>query len=196
MTRDKIFMAASVLLTREGVAGLSIRKIAKEAGLSPMGLYRHFADKEALINALMAHGFVAWEARVAKIDHDDPVGWLAAFMEAFLTFSLEEPHLFDAAFFLKASQARQFPDDFAARRSPSLSMAMARIDEAKAMGGLGGGAALNIALTMWAIGQGLISLYRAGRFAGEAQFATLYRQTVRDYLASLNSPGLRIGDGL
>jgi AcrR family transcriptional regulator len=187
MTRDKIFMAASKLLSQEGIAGLSIRKIAKAAGLSPMGLYRHFADKDALINALMAQGFVAWEARVARIDSPDPVQWLHDFIEAFLTFSLEEPHLFDAAFLLPATEARQFPDDFAAQRSPSVALAMTRIDQAKAMGKLGGGTALNIALTMWALGQGLVSLYRAGRFSDEAHFKEMYRQTVRDYLTSLET---------
>jgi len=150
-----------------------------------MGLYRHFADKEALVNALMADGFVAWEARVARIDSADPLRWLDAFMEAFLSFSIDEPHLFDTAFFLPATQARQFPEDFAARRSPTVSAAMTKIDEAKALGRLGGGPTLNIALTMWALGQGLVSLYRAGRFSDEAQFHSLYRQTVRDYLASL-----------
>ncbi len=185
MTREKIFNAASRLLAQEGVAGLSIRKIAKEAGLSPMGLYRHFADKEALINALMADGFVAWDARVARIDSADPMEWLEAFMEAFLAFSTDAPHLFDAAFFLPASQARQFPDDFAARRSPSVSLAMTKIDQAIALGQIGG-TALNIALTMWALAQGLVSLHRAGRFSGETQFRDLYRQTVRDYLASLS----------
>ena len=181
MTREKIFAAASKLLAQEGVAGLSIRKIAKEAGLSPMGLYRHFADKEALINALMADGFLAWEARVAGIVSPDPLRWL----EAFLAFSLDEPHLFDAAFFLPASKARQFPDDFAARRSPTVSLAMTKIDEAREKGQLAGPAALDIALTLWALGQGLGSLDRAGRFSDEAQFKDLYRRTVRGYLASL-----------
>ena len=185
MTREKIFAAASKLLAQEGVAGLSIRKIAKEAGLSPMGLYRHFADKEALINALMADGFLAWEARVAGIVSPDPLRWLEAFLEAFLAFSLDEPHLFDAAFFLPASKARQFPDDFAARRSPTVSLAMTKIDEARERGQLAGPAALDIALTLWALGQGLVSLYRAGRFSDEAQFKDLYRRTVRGYLASL-----------
>lgn len=185
MTRDRIFEAASRILAQEGVAGLSIRKIARESGLSAMGLYRHFADKDALLNALMAHGFAAWDARVARIDSPDPVLWLDAFIDAFLVFSLEDPHLFDAAFLLPASQARQFPDDFAAQRSPTLSQAMARIEQAKAEGRMGGGAALTIALTLWSMGQGLVSLHRAGRFTDEAQFKELYRRTVRDYLALL-----------
>ncbi len=188
MTRERIFNAASNLLAEEGVSALSIRKIAKNAGLSPMAVYRHFADKDALINALMEHGFKAWEDRVAKIDATEPIQWLEVFIDAFLVFSVEEPHLFDAAFFLPASKARQFPDDFAAQRSPTISLAVDKIEQAKIQGKLGGGAPLNIALTLWALGQGLISLHRAQRFSNEAQFKHLYRQTAHNYLASLQAP--------
>ncbi len=188
MTRDRIFQAASDILARDGLAGLSMRKIAGEAGLSPMALYRHFADKDALINALMDHGFAAWDARVRAVEADDPLQWLDRMLDAFLAFSLDEPHLFDAAFFLPASKARQYPGDFAAGRSPSVSLIAARIAQAQADGMLGGGAALDIVLTLSALGQGLVSLHRARRFADEAQFRTLYYRTLRQYLALLR-PG-------
>jgi len=150
-----------------------------------MAIYRHFADKDALLNALMEHGFSAWEARVAAIETDDPMEWLKDLLEAFLAFGLEAPHQFDAAFFLPASEARQFPDDFAARRSPTLSLAMTKVEQAITDRRLATGTALNIALTLWALGQGLVSLYRARRFSDEAQFKTLYRQAIHAYLASL-----------
>jgi AcrR family transcriptional regulator len=185
MTRERIFIAASQLLAAEGVSALSIRKIAKGAGLSPMAVYRHFADKDALVNALMEHGFSAWEERVTRIGCIDPVQWLEVFIGEFLDFSLDEPHLFDAAFFLPASKARQFPDDFAAQRSPTISLAIAKIEQAKAQGKLYGGTPLSIALTLWALGQGLISLHRAQRFSHESQFKHLYSQTTREYLESL-----------
>lgn len=185
MTRERIFNAASDLLAQEGISSLSIRKIAKDAGLSPMAVYRHFADKDALINALMDHGFNAWATRVAKLDNPDPVLWLEDFVDEFLRFSVEEPHLFDAAFFLPASKARQFPDDFAGQRSPTISLAMSKIEQAKAERKLGGSTSINIALTLWSLGQGLVSLHRAQRFSDEDQFKSLYRQVVRDYLASL-----------
>jgi len=188
MTRDKIFQAASDILARDGLQGLSMRRIAAQAGLSPMALYRHFADKDALINALMDHGFAAWDTRVRTIAAADPLAWLDRLLDAFLAFALEEPHLFDAAFFLPASRARQFPDDFAAQRSPSITLIVAQIAQAKADGLMGGGTAQDIALTLWALGQGLVSLYRAQRFADEAQFRILYHRTLRQYLATLVTP--------
>lgn len=150
-----------------------------------MAVYRHFADKEALINALMEHGFSAWEDRVNRIERADPLSWLEVFVDEFLTFSIEQPHLFDAAFFLPASKARQFPDDFAAQRSPTISLAVARIEQAQAQGFLGGGTPLIIALTLWGLGQGLISLHRAQRFSDDTQFKHLYDQTFRNYFESL-----------
>lgn len=59
MSKDRIFMAAKSVLEQEGVSGLSIRKVARRAGVSPMAMYNHFADKNALLNALMEDGFAA-----------------------------------------------------------------------------------------------------------------------------------------
>lgn len=179
MTRDKILEAAKEVLRTEGVAGLTIRKIADRAGMSAMGLYRHFADKEALLNALMEDGLARWEEIARAIRAPDAMTWLDRIMEAFLDFALKEPHRFDAAFFLPAPEARRYPDDFAARRSPVVAMMMARIDEAKAQGRLGPVPTVEIALTLAALAQGFVSMQRAERFAGERQFKMLYRTAVR-----------------
>lgn len=119
MSKDKIFAAAKFVLDREGLPGLTIRKVAQHARLSPMALYRHFADKDALLNSLMEDGLAAWEERVRSIRAADPIEWLEALGAEFLDFALKEPHRFDAAFFLPAPKARQYPDDFAAGRSRS-----------------------------------------------------------------------------
>ena len=184
MTRDRIFDAAKSILQQEGLSGLTMRKVATQSNLSPMAIYRHFADKDALINALMADGFAAWEARVRAIDAADPIDWLTALCEAFLDFALTDPHRFDAAFFLPASQARQYPDDFAAGRSPAVALAMARIDQARAMGRLDGTASVDIVLSLSATAQGLVSMHRARRFAGDAQFSTLFRAITARALAA------------
>src|SRR5579862_5916994 len=165
MSRDKIFAAAKTVLDREGLPGLTIRKVAQHAKLSPMALYRHFADKDALLNSLMEDGLAAWKERALSIRASDPIEWLAALGEEFLDFALKEPHRFDAAFFLPASQARQYPDDFAAGRSPVVAMALARIDLAKSGGRLGETPGLEIALAFSALLQGLVSMYRANRFS-------------------------------
>jgi AcrR family transcriptional regulator len=182
MSRDRIFAAAKAVLDRDGLPGLTVRKVAEHAGLSPMAMYRHFADKDALLNALMDDGLAAWEKIARSIRAADPMEWLSALGEAFLDFALTEPHRFDAAFFLPAPRARQYPDDFVAGRSPVVAMALARIDQAKADGRWGDEPALEVALAFSALAQGLVSMYRANRFSSEKQFKTLYRAQIRHCL--------------
>ena len=187
MTRDRIFSAAKTVLDREGLPGLTVRRVAHEAKLSPMALYRHFADKDALLNALMEDGLAAWERIVRSIRAADPLEWLESLGEAFLDFALKEPHRFDAAFFLPAPDARQYPDDFVAGRSPVVAMALVRIDEAKTRGRLGEKAALEVALALSALAQGLVSMYRGNRFSSEKQFRALYRTQIHQCLEGFSN---------
>jgi AcrR family transcriptional regulator len=182
MSKDRILAAAKSVLDRDGLPGLTVRKVTDEAGLSPMAMYRHFADKDALLNALMDDGLLAWEGLARSIRVSDPIEWLLALGEAFLDFALKEPHRFDAAFFLPAPRARQYPDDFVAGRSPVMAMALVRIDEARTRGDLGAAPAIDVALAFSALVQGLVSMYRANRFSDERQFRQLYRTQVRHCL--------------
>lgn len=184
MSRDRIFSAAKSVLEREGIPGLSVRKVARRAGVSPMAMYNHFADKDALLNALMEDGFATWEGIVRAIRARDPMDWLEQLMDEFLDFALAQPHRFDAAFLLPATRARQYPDDFVAGRSPVVAMMMVRIDQAKAEGRLGNEPALEVALALSAMAQGFVSLHRAGRFSSEKQLRSLYRKAVRHCLES------------
>jgi AcrR family transcriptional regulator len=184
MSRDRIFNAAKTVLEKEGVSGLSIRSVADAAGMSPMAMYRHFKDRDALVNELMRDGFVAWEEIARSVHDPDPLRWIGKGFEAFLAFALEEPHRFDAAFLLPATGARRYPDDFAAGRSPVMAMFIARIEEAKAKGHFGGTSSLEIALALTALAQGMISMYRASRFSGEEQFKALYRRVMHNTLAA------------
>ena len=109
MSKDRIFDAARAILDHEGIEGLSVRKVAARAGVSTMAMYRHFADKDALLNALMDDGLAAWEKVVRAVRAEDPMEWLEAVIEAFLKFALTQPHRFDAAFFLPAPEARRYP---------------------------------------------------------------------------------------
>lgn len=180
-TRDRIFLAARTTFERDGLEGLSMRTVAKDAGLSTMAIYRHFPTKDSLLDALMLDGFDAWEARVAGLEEADPLVWLERLLEAFLAFAVEDPHRFDAAFLLKASGAKQFPNDFEGS-SRVISRITARIDEARARGRLRDTPSLDIAMTLSALAQGLVSMDRAGRFGSPEQFRDIYRMAVANGL--------------
>jgi AcrR family transcriptional regulator len=187
MTRERIFSAAKAVLEREGVTGLTIRKVATRAKLSPMALYRHFADKDALLNALVEEGLDAWEKMVGALRAEDPIDWIYELQETFLDFALTQPHLFDAAFFLPAPNARQYPDDFVAGRSPVIAMLMVRLDQARIDGRLSDKPSLEIALELSALAQGMISMQRANRFSSEKHFKTLFRTALRHCIESFST---------
>lgn len=69
-------------------------------------------------------------------------------------------------------------------RSPVVAMMMVRIDQAKAEGRLANRPALEVALALAAMGQGFISMHRAGRFSSAKQLKTLYGVAVRHCLDS------------
>lgn len=55
--RNSLIEAATRILDDEGIKALSLRAVARRAGVSQAAPYRHFADKEALLAAVAAEGF-------------------------------------------------------------------------------------------------------------------------------------------
>ena len=180
-TADRILDAARASFGAGGVEAVTVRGVAADVGITPMAIYRHFAGKEALVDALVLEGLDRWAERLASVDVIDPLEWLLAAGDEFLAFALEEPRRFEAAFLIPSSGARRFPDDFARGRSPAGRLWIARLDELRVSGRLASDVTpLDAGLTFWALGQGLVTLYRAGRFAGGAdEFSDFYRRAVR-----------------
>jgi Tetracyclin repressor-like, C-terminal domain len=105
-------------------------------------------------------------------------------LDTFLEFALCESRRYEAAFLLPARRARKYPDDFSAGRSPVLNMVHARIEEARARGLVNGTPAVDIGLHLSALGHGLISMHRAGRFVNEKEFRATWRRAMDHALGS------------
>ncbi len=92
--RNALIQAGLTILATEGMHGLSLRAVARRAGVSQTAPYRHFANKEALLAAIAQEGFVrlATATRTA-IAHfpDDPAAQLAAAHAAYVQFALDNP---------------------------------------------------------------------------------------------------------
>lgn len=184
-TREKILAAARKAFERRGLEGLSLRDIAAKVGITPMAIYRHFAGKEALVDALVLDALAEWSAIVADLPQGEGLAQLERMSEAFLEFALEKPRRFEAAFLLHSRKARRYPDDFVAGLSPAGNVQLRIIERAMAAGVLEAASPIEVMLTSSALSQGLVTLYRAGRVAGgEAAFRALYRSSMRRALQS------------
>ncbi len=184
-TRDQIFAAARAAFDRDGQNGLSLRHIAREVGITPMAIYRHYKDKQALIDALVLDGLAEWSARAEALPRDDPARWFELMGEAYLDFALEKPRRFEAAFLTHTKVARRYPDDFLAGRSPAGVMYLKFFDQLRAAGKLADAEPIEIMITIAGLSQGLITLYRAGRIAGgEAEFRALFMRAMKRCIQS------------
>ena len=91
--------AAMELLEEGGETALSLRAVARRAGVSPAAPYRHYADREALVSAVAAVGYRELAERLAAA-HPSPSTpeQLASVAIAYVQFALERPALFRIMF--------------------------------------------------------------------------------------------------
>jgi AcrR family transcriptional regulator len=163
-TTEKILAAAGKLLGREGAEAVTMRRVAKAVGITPMALYRHFADREGLLNALADAGFEDLAARVARAHTaGEPEAQLTRNLDVFLDFGLRKPRLFELMFLKRREGARQFPGDFRNGRSPTAKFSAAALEQGMKQGIFRRDDVWEITFETGALLQGLVMLYVGGR---------------------------------
>lgn len=103
----------------KGLGELSLRAIAKEAGVSAPALYRHFKDKEALLAAAAEHGF---QELLAWLEFAAPPALpvrqrLKRFCQAYLRFMLSYPLYFQLMFGPDIQTRQNYPGLISAQES-------------------------------------------------------------------------------
>lgn len=86
--RAEAVQAAFELATADGAAALSLRAVADRVGVAHRSLYNHFADREALVDAVAEQGFV----RLAEAL--EPAATPADYVRAYVGFALAKPLLY------------------------------------------------------------------------------------------------------
>jgi len=98
--RAALLAAAEQIVNRDGVAGLTLRGVAREVGASHAAPKNHFDDLTGLVSELAAVGFnrFADAMQNAAARHEDPQHRLNAIGRAYVEFALAEPGLFQLMF--------------------------------------------------------------------------------------------------
>jgi AcrR family transcriptional regulator len=113
--RAEIIAAAKRLLADQPVDALSLRAVAREAGISPPALYLHFTDRRALVWAVLEDWFAELARHTAAAadasDNQDGAGRLRAWCLAYCRYGLAHPGHYRVLFESWNAQRTELPLD-------------------------------------------------------------------------------------
>jgi AcrR family transcriptional regulator len=147
--RQALLSAAREVLERNGPASLSLRDLARQLGVSHNAPYRHFADRDALLDALSAEGFARLAEALQHVRGDTATERIAAMGQTYVAFADAHPGLFALMFQPVDATARPETVPIATR---TLDLLRAGIREAT-----GAEDSVDVA-TLWALVHGLSAL--------------------------------------
>jgi len=186
-TARRIANVGRRLLDKEGAEAVTMRRVATAVGITPMAIYRHFADRDGLLNALADEGFTELAGLLRGKKLSGGVGQrLTQLGEIYLEHALGNPRLFELMFLKPRAGARRFPRDFKARRSPTANVMAEVVEEGMKSGYFRVDDAREIVFEIGALSHGLILLYLGGRFGvNRARFRGFYRRSFRRYIRGI-----------
>lgn len=185
--RKKIADAAQELYLHDGLEGLSMRKVAEMVGVSAPAIYRHFRNKNELLNEIVVQALRVLEDYLRPgLDAGSPYERLVNMSENYLQFALEQPRYFEIAFLVPSHDVKAIPEEIERRNFGTFKLALAQVAACMEQGLLKKDDPLETAIIVWAAVHGLVTLYRTGRFGAEPeQFKMVYRLSVRRMLRDM-----------
>lgn len=98
--RDALLQAAEKVLERDGLAGLTLRAVAREAGVSHAAPTHHFGDLTGLVSELAAIGFRQFNAAMvaARATGTTPLVKAVAGAKAYVAYAQAHPGMYGLMF--------------------------------------------------------------------------------------------------
>jgi AcrR family transcriptional regulator len=157
--REALLTAARAELVEHGRAAISLRAVARRAGLSHASPKYHFGDRSGLLTAIATEGFHALAHHLSQVHEPDAQQQLAVLGRAYIDFGLSHPALFELMFAPSELHATD-PELIAAQQQAigALTTAVSRaagIDASPSR-------TPELALISWALVHGLVVLARDG----------------------------------
>jgi len=188
-TYGRIYQRALAILEAEGPQAVSMRRIAKEVGVTPMAIYHHFPSREALLDKVVDTEFERLAEFFRKpVNGSSAAARIAHIMDGYMDYALAHPRIFDYVFASPRPGARRFPEDFRARRSPTLNVTADALASWMRTGEVKRDDVWEVAMGLWAGVHGYLALYRGGRFnLTEDEFRKLVRRHLRRFFHGIKA---------
>ena len=157
--------AAERVLVRDGLAGLTVRAVAAEAGVAPMGVYNRFGNKDGLVAAVLVRGFDGLAAAIGGEDGAPPVERLRGCGRRYRRFALTHPRHYEAMFGTAvppAARQAATTAELAEHAGAAFGVLVTEVSRAMDAGALRRADPTETAQVVWSAVHGAVSLELAG----------------------------------
>ena len=183
----ELLSAAEAILTRKGPGGLTVRAVAVEAGIAPMGVYSRLGGKNGLVDALLMRGFDRLRLTVEAGDEPDELDRLRACGLRYREFALANSHFY--AIMVEGAIARERdPDGVGEHAAGAFGVLVRRVELAAAAGRIAAPDAVGVAQQVWGALHGAVVLELKGLVQTPDPLAT-YAALIETLLRGLAPPG-------
>ena len=158
--KNALIQVGIEILSDEGVKGLSLRRVAKRAGVSHTAPYAHFANKQALVAAISTEGYRRLYAQLTHNDQkfgSDPLKKLVEVAWSYVQFAVNDPAHFKITFSGVVEKENDYPA-FVEISQQSFAFIIKTVADCQAAGILRSGPTDLIAVHLWGSIHGLATL--------------------------------------
>jgi AcrR family transcriptional regulator len=178
----ELVSAAEAVLVRDGPGGVTVRAVAAQASIAPMGVYNRLGGKEGLIDALLIMGFDRLRASVEAGNETDMLERLRACGMRYREFAMANRHFY--AIMFEDAIPREFSDEVSEHAIAAFAALVQKVEAAATAGRIEAADPTEVAQQVWSALHGAVALELKGLVLTPDPEAT-YRATVDTMLNGL-----------
>ena len=179
----ELVAAADAVLVRDGPGGVTVRAVAAQAGIAPMGVYNRLGGKDGLVDALLIRGFDRLRATLAEGDEPDQLERLRSCGLRYRRFALEHRHYY-AIMFEAAIPHESGSPEVTEHAAAAFGELVRNVEMTAAAGGITAPDPREAAQQIWSSVHGAVALELKGLVLTPDPEAT-YRATLQTLLRGL-----------
>ncbi|MFD0199528.1 MULTISPECIES: TetR/AcrR family transcriptional regulator [Saccharothrix] len=177
--RGRLLERAGELLSTEGPGALSLRRLAADVNTSTTAVYSLFGGKPALLNAVYEEAFRRFGERIASVPQtDDPVEDLVQIGLAYRASALADPQFY-LVMFSKVVPNFEPSEETKEAANQTFLPVVRDVGRAVEAGVFAPEPPERIALAMWGMVHGLVSLELNGNLPPGVEIAAVYERALR-----------------
>ncbi len=163
---QQLLAAAEAVLVREGPGGLTVRAVATEAGIAPMGVYNRLGGKDGLVAALLIRGFDRLRVAVDTARDAPPDVAMGARLVncglGYRRFALDNPHFYAIMFEDAVGHGPDMNEEVGEHAAATFYALVRSVEMAAAAGVIAAPDPMEAAMQIWSAVHGAVTLELKG----------------------------------